>query len=208
MYLQFCPTLFRPCSADYSDIWLPSIVAMADSYLTRTRRIQQPNTPNQLTARKPEHSVNIIPPDRTILSALKVRIDRIECLIDEIFTLISPHKRNPTAHEAAQHLNATGHVHTDASSLRDSARGSTRSSSDAGDLEVTRFAPSTDNSVGKMMTFNLDMGEVPSRKRKRRSKEEQEQTNMIRSRGACNECRSRKRQVCHVHAKIYSSLDA
>ena len=170
---------------------------MADSHPTCTRRTQQPNTPNHLTVEKPEHSVNIIPPDRTILSALKVRIDRIECHINEIFTLISPRKRNPTAHEAAQHLNATGHVHTDASSSRDSARGSTRSSSDAGD-----------NSVGMMKTFNLDMGEVSSRKRKRRSKEEQEQTNVIRSRGACNECRSRKRQVCHVHAKIYSSLDA
>ena len=186
---------------------------MADSYPTCTRRTQQPNTPNQLTARNPEHSVNIIPPDRTILSALKVRIDRIECEINEIFALISPRKGNPTAHEAAQHLNATGHVHTDASSSRDSARGSTGSSptftnNDAGGLEVTRFTPSTDNSVGTMMTFDLEMGEIPPRKRKRRSKEEQKRTNVIRSRGACNACRSKKRQVCHVHAKIYSSLDA
>ena len=103
------------------DIWLPSIVAMANSYPTCARRTQQPDTPT-----------------------------------------------------------------------------------DAGGLEVT-----PDISVGKMMTFNLNMGVVLPRKRKRRSKEEQEQTNEIRSRGgACSECRLKKRQVCHVHAKIYSSLDA
>jgi len=204
---------------------------MANSYPTHTRRTQQPDTPNQLAARTPEHSVNTILPDRTALSALKARIDQIEHDIIKIFALISPCKRNSTEHEAARHLDATdpeneplttpnrcptrdsGHVQTDASSSRDSARGSTRSSSiftntDAGDLEVTRSTPWTDSSVGTMMTFNLDMGEVSPHKRKRRSKEEQKQTNKIRLRGACNECRSKKRQVCHVHAKIYSSLDA
>lgn len=136
------------------------------------RRTQQPDTPNQLTARGPEHSVNIVHPDGATLSALKVRIDRIEYNIDEIFTLILPH----------------------ASSSRDSARGSTRSSSDAGDLELT-----LDSSVGTMMTFNRNMGEVSLRKRKRRSKEERKQTNEIRLRGACIECRSKKRQCKLEH---------
>ena len=72
----------------------------------------------------------------------------------------------------------------------------------------SRFTPSTDSSVGTMMTFNLDMGAVSPRKRKRRSKEEQKRTNEIRLRGACYECRTKKRRVCHVHAKIYSSLNA
>ena len=184
---------------------MKSDIAMA----TATQPVKEnpaARTPNQLTAQRPEHSVNIVPLDRTTLSALKVLFDRIECdlnEINEIFTLISPRKKNSTAHEAARHMNVTDHVQTDASSSRDSAGGSTRSSSDAGGLEVI-----PDSSVGKMITFNLDMREVPSRKRKRRSEEEQKQTNEIRSRGACDECRSRKRQVCHVHAKIYSSLDA
>lgn len=49
------------------------------------------------------------------------------------------------------------------------------------------------------MTFNLDMGEVSPRKKRRRSEEEQKRTNEMRLRGACNECRSKKRQCKPEH---------
>jgi hypothetical protein len=80
-----------------------------------------------------------------------------------------------------------------------------------GTLEVngtkyeSHFTPPTDSSLGTMMSLNLDMSEVSPRRRKCRNKEE---TNKIRLRGACVECRRKKKRVCHVHTKIYSSLDA